>query len=83
MIHRTTLVVFLVTLFSLLISTEALAQRGCCSHHGGVAYCDRDQGRYVCRDASYSPSCGCEREQPRKDNTKTNDQSYYSPYLTP
>jgi len=35
------------------------AQRGCCSHHGGVAYCDNNIGRQVCRDGSYSPSCGC------------------------
>lgn len=32
-------------------------RRGCCSHHGGVCGCS--QGRAVCCDGSYSPSCGC------------------------
>lgn len=34
-------------------------QRGCCSHHGGVAYCDEERGRYVCNDGTYSPTCRC------------------------
>lgn len=34
------------------------AKRGCCSHHGGVAYC-ASNGRYVCNDNSYSPTCTC------------------------
>lgn len=38
---------------------------GCCSHHGGVASCDDTVGRLMCRDGTYSPSCGCAlREQP-------------------
>jgi hypothetical protein len=32
-------------------------QRGCCSHHGGVAGCSN--GRIVCNDGSYSPTCTC------------------------
>lgn len=32
-------------------------QRGCCSHHGGVAGCTN--GRVVCNDGSYSPTCTC------------------------
>lgn len=32
-------------------------QRGCCSHHRGVCGCD--DGRDVCCDGSYSPTCGC------------------------
>lgn len=36
---------------------------GCCSRHGGVASCDSDVGRLVCRDGSYSPSCGCVRRE--------------------
>jgi len=35
------------------------AQQGCCSHHLGIAYCDRNTGRYVCNDGEYSPSCTC------------------------
>lgn len=36
---------------------EQVAQRGCCSHHGGVCGCGG--GRAVCCDGSYSPTCGC------------------------
>ncbi len=31
--------------------------RGCCSHHDGVCGCEN--GRQVCCDGSYSPSCRC------------------------
>lgn len=31
--------------------------RGCCSHHKGVCGCEN--GRQVCCDGSYSPSCRC------------------------
>lgn len=31
--------------------------RGCCSHHKGVCGCDN--GRAVCCDNTYSPTCGC------------------------
>jgi hypothetical protein len=40
-------------------SNVQLAKSGCCSHHGGVCNCDRNVGRQVCCDGSYSPSCGC------------------------
>ncbi len=33
------------------------AGRGCCSHHGGQAYCSG--GRWVCKDGTYSPTCTC------------------------
>ncbi len=46
-------------LIIMLISPVAVnAQRGCCSHHGGVAGCSED-GRQVCRDGTLSPSCTC------------------------
>lgn len=35
-----------------------LAQKGCCSHHGGVAGCNAD-GRTICKDYTLSPSCTC------------------------
>lgn len=38
-------------------STEQLAQRGCCSHHGGVCGCSG--GTAMCCDGNPSPSCGC------------------------
>jgi hypothetical protein len=41
-------------------SSEVLAKRGCCSHHSGVCSCSG--GRVVCCDGSYSPSCGCHKE---------------------
>ena len=31
---------------------------GCCSWHGGVADCGYN-GRVICRDGTYSPSCTC------------------------
>ena len=34
------------------------AQRGCCSHHGGVAGCNSN-GRQICNDGTLSPSCRC------------------------
>jgi hypothetical protein len=34
------------------------AQRGCCSHHGGVAGCT-NSGNQLCRDGTLSPSCTC------------------------
>lgn len=36
---------------------KVLAGRGCCSHHGGQAYCSG--GRWVCNDGTYSPTCTC------------------------
>lgn len=33
-------------------------RRGCCSWHQGVCGCSN--GRAVCCDGSYSPSCGCD-----------------------
>lgn len=34
------------------------AQRGCCSHHGGVVGCSSG-GRQICADGTFSPSCTC------------------------
>jgi len=39
---------------------QQVAQRGCCSWHGGVCGCQG--GRIVCCDGGFSPSCGCNRE---------------------
>lgn len=36
---------------------EVSAGRGCCSHHGGQAYCSN--GRWVCGDGTYSSTCTC------------------------
>ena len=34
-------------------------KRGCCSWHGGVAYCGSD-GYWVCNDGTRSPTCRCD-----------------------
>ncbi|MBJ6799927.1 hypothetical protein [Geomonas propionica] len=39
---------------------DELGRRGCCSWHGGVCGCS--DGRVVCCDGSYSPSCTCHHE---------------------
>lgn len=39
------------------IKLEEVKQRGCCSWHGGVSGCS--DGRIVCNDGTYSPSCTC------------------------
>ena len=54
------------------------AKRGCCSWHGGVASCDFNVGRQVCRDGTYSPSCICETKQQnteRKNNKYDNSEN--------
>lgn len=33
-------------------------QRGCCSHHGGVASCGSN-GYFICADGLQSPTCRC------------------------
>lgn len=68
---------YLLIFTALMISTSApaLARRGCCSHHGGVAQCGSD-GYEWCNDGSRSPSCTCaDYDRPderavRKDPTK-------------
>lgn len=40
-------------------ASDQLGQRGCCSYHGGVCDCDRSEGRRVCCDGTYSPTCAC------------------------
>lgn len=50
---------FLILLIMSIFSVSTYARSGCCSHHGGVAYCDNTVGKYACRDGTRSPSCGC------------------------
>lgn len=45
-------------LILLVIPNVVFAQRGCCSHHGGVAGCNSN-GSQVCNDGTVSPSCTC------------------------
>ncbi len=54
-------VTFRITVFIVLaiIASLALAQRGCCSWHEGVGGCDKNLGRIICNDGTYSPTCMC------------------------
>jgi len=52
---KITLILFITILFPI----AANAQRGCCSHHGGVAGCN-ESGRQICNDGgTLSPTCTC------------------------
>ncbi len=45
-------------LIVLVMFENVYAQRGCCSHHGGVGGCSSD-GTIICNDGTYSPTCTC------------------------
>lgn len=51
-------VVLIVLVFMFLYPINVNAQRGCCSHHGGVSGCS-NSGRTICNDGTLSPSCTC------------------------
>lgn len=48
------LVIIVVSFFPV----SVFAQRGCCSWHGGVVGCGQN-GKQLCADGTYSPSCTC------------------------
>lgn len=50
---------FIIMVIFTINTSETYAGRGCCSWHGGQAYCDTNTGRWVCNDGTYSPSCRC------------------------
>lgn len=56
------LTVFFIFSFFIFLSfftkTDVFARRGCCSHHGGIAYCGNG-GYYICNDGTRSPTCTC------------------------
>jgi hypothetical protein len=51
-------VILFIIFLLLIIPINVNAQRGCCSHHGGVAGCS-SSGRQICNDGTLSPSCTC------------------------
>lgn len=51
-------VYLIIIVMCFLIALPVYAQRGCCSHHGGVAGCN-SSGRQICNDGTLSPSCTC------------------------
>lgn len=65
--------IFAIILIIMLIPSIVYAGRGCCSWHGGQAYCDEETGRWVCQDGTYSPSCKCSTN-----NTKNEDEKVIS-----
>ena len=55
----------------LLNPLQASAQRGCCSHHGGITNsCSR--GRQVCADGTVSKTCPCENYSYSNNNSSNN-----------
>lgn len=61
-------IIFLLIL-TFLVPIIVYASQGCCSHHGGMDYCDRDVGKWVCEDGTYSPTCTCRKTN---DNNEEN-----------
>src|SRR5437588_4824679 len=57
--YKRLLVPLFIFVLLICLHSPVSATRGCCSYHGGVAYCDSSIGRYVCNDGGYSPSCTC------------------------
>lgn len=43
----------------LLLPISVDAQRGCCSHHGGVSGGCSSSGKQICNDGTLSPTCTC------------------------
>lgn len=64
--------IVILSIIILIIPMFVYAQRGCCSHHGGVAYCDTSTGKQICNDGTYSPSCRCS-----KIDNEFNERNYY------
>ena len=63
----------------LFLPIECYAKRGCCSWHGGVSHCG-DNGRYVCNDGTYSPSCTCTPTVTYKYGCTNSDALNYNAY---
>ena len=71
-------VVVLIISLILFLPITTMAQRGCCSHHGGVAGCD-SSGKQLCQDGTLSPSCTCTPTTPSSSNSSSySDASTYT-----
>jgi len=51
-------ILLFVVLLAFFVPSFSFAKKWCCSWHWWVAYC-ASNGRYVCNDGTYSPSCTC------------------------
>lgn len=97
--HKYAIFFYLVCCFIFSDNTTSLARKGnqgCCSRHGGVAYCDHSTGSIICRDGTISPSCGCDKTVEAGDSIAPNnhghetypkynflDSNNYRPYSRP
>lgn len=63
-------IVLLASIIMFIGTQEVSAGRGCCSHHGGQAYCSN--GRWVCNDGTVSPTCTCSGGSSTGDNRSYN-----------
>lgn len=52
-------ILILVMCLFLLLPISVDAQRGCCSHHGGVSGGCSSSGKQICNDGILSPTCTC------------------------
>ena len=52
-------VLCIIMLIMILAPNVVFAQRGCCSHHGGVSGNCSSSGYQICNDGTRSPSCRC------------------------
>ena len=69
-------IIIISSLCLLLFPFFASAKQWCCSRHKWVAYC-ASNGRYVCNDWTYSPTCTCWGSVNRNNYYKS---SYYNNY---
>lgn len=60
----------IITIFT--INTQkTYAGRGCCSWHGGQSYCGNN-GKWICKDGTESPSCSCSTNANEKSENNEN-----------
>jgi hypothetical protein len=57
---KISLIILTIFFAGISLCDNSYAKRGCCSWHQGANHCDKDTGRIICNDGSYSPSCLCE-----------------------
>ncbi len=65
----------LVIILFILVS-PVYAQRGCCSHHGGVSSSCTSDCRQICNDGTISPSCMCGACNNSSSNTNGNSKRF-------
>lgn len=68
----TFVIIFIIMTFFTFNTQKTYAGRGCCSWHGGQAYCGSN-GKWICQDGTESPSCTC------TNGNKINDSLGFNP----